>query len=369
MQAAGLGRICGSERGGPSDALIVKIVDSTSWGGYATIAGLALWGMLLATVVQAKEPVAADEAAAFGSEFSRRHGVPQAEVARVLTAARVEPRILELVSKPAETKPWHEYRRIFLTPSRIEAGVRYWREHLDVLEAAQDRYGVPAEIIVAIIGVETHYGRFTGTFRVVDALVTLAFSYPPRGRFFRSELEEYLLLVREEGLDPLVPKGSYAGAMGMPQFISSSYRRYAVDFDEDGQRDLWHSPPDIVGSVANYFGRHGWQSNQPVISPARVIGADYHSVVSDGLQLDRALGQLRRQGVEIDEPWPDEEPAVLIELDGDAGPEHWVGLQNFYVITRYNHSKLYAMAVYQLSQAIAAQRAEGARRELAQRQP
>lgn len=290
----------------------------------------------------------------FASEVAERHGLPRAEIERALGEARVRQEILDLIASPAERKPWHEYRAIFLNDDRIQEGVRFWRANEALLRAAAERFGVPPAIVVAIVGVETRYGRFTGRYRVLDALATLAFAYPRRSAFFRSELEQFFVLAHEESLDPLQPKGSYAGAMGVPQFIASSYRRYAVDFDGDGQRDLWESNADIIGSVANYFARHDWRQGEPVAAPARIEGTRSRALLSNALKPTRTLGELRRNGVTVEPAWPDDQPASLLELDGGDGAEHWVGLHNFYVITRYNHSHLYAMAIYQLSSEILA---------------
>jgi membrane-bound lytic murein transglycosylase B len=256
------------------------------------------------------------------------------------------------MSHPAEAKPWYEYRKIFLTEGRADAGVAFWREHVVALERAASEYGVDPEIIVAIIGVETFYGQRTGKYRVINALATLGFDYPPRAVFFRKELAQYLLLARDEGWDMLDPLGSYAGAMGMGQFIPSSYRMYAVDFSGDGKRDLWNSV-DAIGSVANYFRRHGWALGEGVATRAADGQTDD---VIEGLKTDPKpsydRGVLSRQGL-LPEAMPEGEgPFSVIALEAEEGMEYWIGQNNFYVITRYNRSPLYAMAVYQLSQEI-----------------
>jgi membrane-bound lytic murein transglycosylase B len=225
------------------------------------------------------------------------------------------------------------------------------REHADLLNRAQAEYGVPAEVITAIIGVETNYGGNLGRHRVLDALTTLGFAYPPRADFFRKELGQFALLVREEGIDPDTAVGSYAGAMGRPQFIPSSYRAYAVDFDGDGRRDLWDTA-DAIGSVANYFKRHGWRSGEPVVLPAEVPGGLPRGIeAAEGKpkRPDTTAGRLASAGIGGAAGLDPAAPASLIRLDGASGDEYWVGLENFYVITRYNHSNLYAMAVHQLS--------------------
>jgi membrane-bound lytic murein transglycosylase B len=261
-----------------------------------------------------------------------------------------------VISRPAEAKPWYQYRPLFVTEGRIQGGLEFWNANQELLAGVERELGVPAQIIVAIIGVETRYGTYTGRYPVLDALTTLGFGYPKRGDFFRSELEQFLLLSREENIDPLTTKGSYAGAMGKPQFIASSYRRYAVDFDQDGRRDLWNSTPDVVGSVANYFVRHGWRPGDPVATPARGVERSHRRFVEAGNKPSIPIGELAASGIGGAEALPRDSLASLIPLETKDGHEYWIGLHNFYVITRYNHSNLYAMAVFQLSEAIQARR-------------
>lgn len=294
----------------------------------------------------------------FLDEMAGRHNFQRTELAALFSQAELKPDIIAAISRPAEAKPWYEYRDIFLTSGRIEGGVEFWDEHAADLARAEKTYGVPAEIIVAIIGVETRYGKNTGSYRVLDALATLAFDYPPRSNFFRKELEQYLLLTREEKIPPLSLTGSYAGAMGLPQFIPSSFRNYAVDFDGDGKRDLWSNPSDAIGSVAHYFSEHGWQTGKPVASRAEVSGEHYSDVLGNGLKPVLSMAQLQEQGVRASDPVPMAALGSLLQFETESGMEYWIGLQNFYVITRYNHSALYAMAVYQLSQQISGQRLE-----------
>jgi membrane-bound lytic murein transglycosylase B len=260
--------------------------------------------------------------------------------------------IIAAITRPAESKPWHKYRPIFLTPERIRQGIDFMAANREALTRAEEVYGIPPEIVTAIIGVETFYGRQSGGYRVLDALATLAFDYPPRSAFFLSELEHYLLLTHEEGIDPLALKGSYAGAMGKPQFMPSSYRHYAVDFDGDQKRDLWNNTEDAIGSVARYLHEHGWLQRQEVTSPVSVGGDGYQAFVDQGLAPRTPLGEFRRAGVVAAADLPEDMPAALIRLDGESAPEYWLGFNNFYVITRYNRSPLYAMAVYQLSEEI-----------------
>lgn len=278
-------------------------------------------------------------------------GFDRDEILALLSEAERKESILEAMRRPAEAKPWHQYRPIFVTDERIAAGVRFWRRHAGLLARAEARYGVAPRIVVAVIGVETFYGRHTGGYRVLDALATLSFHYPPRATFFRSELKAFLQLTREEKLNPTEVKGSYAGAIGLGQFIPSSYRHYAVDFDDDGRRDLRASVADAIGSVANYLAEHGWQRDEGVALPARPR--------PDARRIDAPLKpvypleQLAQWGYDHEAEDASERLGTLITLDAGDAREHWIGLSNFYVITRYNHSELYAMAVHQLAEAIA----------------
>jgi membrane-bound lytic murein transglycosylase B len=287
------------------------------------------------------------------TEVSAQHGFERAELVELFKDAEHKQNIIDAISRPAEkTKPWYEYREIFVTETRIDEGVEFWRANAAALNRAHQEFAVPPEIVVAIIGVETRYGRNAGSYRVIDALATLAFDYPPRSDFFRGELTQFLLLAREEGVNPRALLGSYAGAMGYGQFIPSSFRNYAVDFDGDGKRDIWTNPQDAIGSVANYFRRHGWTADGHVVEPAAVTGPQADAVANESLNLQYTVGQLRALGTTVIGV-PDAAEAGLYRLDGATGPEYWVGLHNFYVITRYNHSSMYALAVHQLGQAIA----------------
>ena len=259
--------------------------------------------------------------------------------------------ILKSIAKPWEAKPWHQYYPIFLTEKRLEKGLEFWKTHQQTLARAEKESGVPAEIIVAIIGVETFYGTYIGKYSVLDALVTLGFHYPPRATFFRSELAQLFLLAKEENFDITNLRGSYAGAMGWGQFISSSYRHYAVDFDGDGVRDLLNNPDDAIGSVANYFKKHHWKANSDIAFKAQVSGTQHSALLSKSLKYSHQWAQLQDAGVSIAETNLNKETRVkLFEFDQPNNKEYWVGLPNFYVITRYNHSPLYAMAVFQFSQ-------------------
>ncbi len=314
---------------------------------------LLFCGLSLATLACAHTPQMQAEYRQFAEEMAQKHGFDAQAVTQLLNETTYRDDIIAAITRPAESKAWHEYRPIFIKQDRIDDGVAFWRENETLLAQVSQETGVPPEIIVAIIGVETRYGRFTGRHRVIDALTTLAFGYPKRAKFFRGELEEFLLLTREEQVDPRTATGSYAGAMGKPQFISSSYRAYAVDHDGDNKRDLWNSNADIIASVANYFKVHGWQAGQPVTLPVSG-GSDLVPIIAAGNKPKFTWEALLAKGVKpIQETTlaPDT-PVSLIKLDAGDADEYWVGLTNFYVITRYNTSNLYAMATYQLSQAI-----------------
>ncbi|KPJ93713.1 MAG: hypothetical protein AMJ53_06720 [Gammaproteobacteria bacterium SG8_11] len=288
----------------------------------------------------------------FIEDMNKKHGFKEDELVKVFSQVDINQKIIDAITRPAEAKPWYEYRPIFITDKRINGGVEFWKQHDAALSRAYKEYGVDPEIVVAIIGVESLYGKYRGRYSVLESLSTLAFNYPKRSRFFKSELEQFLLLAREENMDPMEIKGSYAGAMGKPQFISSSFRSYAVDFDDDGKRDLWENSVDVIGSVANYFAKHNWRKDQPVASKASISGNGYKALVEKGIRPHTQLGDMLKKGIKITDDFPTDEKAALIELETQDGHEHWVGMDNFYVITRYNHSQLYAMAVYQLSKAI-----------------
>jgi membrane-bound lytic murein transglycosylase B len=294
----------------------------------------------------------ADRLKAFILDMEQRHGFSRAELERLFDGAALQPSILQAIAKPAESKPWYQYRNIFLTSARIDGGLAFWQANASTLEQAFRRFGVEPEIIVAIIGVETAYGRNTGKYRVIDALATLGFNYPKRATFFRSELENYLLLARSQNFDPLVLTGSYAGAMGLPQFMPSSYRSYAVDFDDDTTIDIWNNPTDAIGSVGNYLREHGWITGAPITVSARVSGSGYQSLLGQGVKPKVPLSEMRDLGVEAVAPVGGDPKAALVELEAEYAREYWLGFNNFYVITRYNTSPLYAMAVYQLAQAL-----------------
>ena len=286
----------------------------------------------------------------FANELNKEHGISVEQTKAWLAQAEKKQSVLDATSRPAEkVTPWSDYQDIFLTKKRLKQGQAFMEENAELLAKAEKKYGVPKEIITAIIGVETFYGRIQGRFRVLDSLSTLAFDYPKRPLFWR-ELKQFLVMSQEEGFEPGDIKGSYAGAMGYGQFIPSSFRHYAIDFDGDGKKDLWANKADAIGSVAHYFNKHGWKTNQPVVQRVRVTGNAYDKMVNDRLKPKWQLHDLTALGVTPTQPVTKDEKVNLIKLNGKHGAEFWLGHNNFYVITRYNHSRRYAMAVYQLSQ-------------------
>lgn len=283
-------------------------------------------------------------------EVSSEHNVDAAKLRALFKQISVQQSVIDKMSRPAEKRlTWKQYRPIFLKQDRIDKGIAFMRENAELLQRAEREFAVPKEIITAIIGVETKYGRITGNHPVFSSVATLAFDYPPRSKFFRSELTQFLLLSEEEGINPITVKGSYAGAMGMSQFISSSYRHYAVDFDGDGKRDLFNSTADAIGSVANYFNVHKWKWGEAVVESASVPdNTAYKELISDKLKPASSRQELIQAGFQ---PKGESSGQLnVMSFEGNEGTELWVGHHNFYVITRYNHSPLYAMAVWQLSQ-------------------
>jgi len=284
------------------------------------------------------------------NDMSAREGVSQEVLAQFIADAKRRQDIIDLISKPAErVLSWEDYRRIFMDQPRIDGGVAFWNEHREVLEKVASKTGVPAEYIVAIIGVETRYGRIMGNHRVIDALATLAFDYPKRAAFFRVELANYFRLTQKHNLPANDLKGSYAGAMGMGQFMPSSYLSYAVDQTGDGVADIWRSPDDAIASVANYFKAHGWKKGGTVITPL----VDAEDLQHDRkLALDTTVAEVAALGVTVPAELPADTKAKVFQFTGEGSAEYWMALPNFYVITRYNHSHYYAMATHLLSQKI-----------------
>lgn len=282
-------------------------------------------------------------------------GVDREWLQQTLSAASRQESILKAISRPAEkSKPWADYQDIFLTERRTKEGVAFWSEHEESLNRVSASTGVPAEIIVAIIGVETYYGRIMGSYRVIDALSTLAFDYPRRSKFFTKELEVFLELAWASDLSIDTMKGSYAGAMGLGQFMPSSYRAYAKDFDGDEVIDIWGNAGDAIASVANYFVKHGWRSGGPIVVKADFAGGREAAIFDQSLKPVKTIDQLQSEGLVPQIAVAEDSLATPIAFEGKQGDEYWLGLHNFYVITRYNHSAMYAMAVLQLSEALRA---------------
>lgn len=293
---------------------------------------------------------------AFIDDLVTRSDFDRDALAAILGRAEIKPSVIRKISTPAEKKlTWAEYRKIFMTQERIAAGTTFWRENRAMLERIHKETGIPVEIVVGIIGVETYFGRITGSDRVIDALATLAFDYPPRAKYFRRELAEFLVLAREEGLDATLPTGSYAGAMGRPQFMPSSFRRYAIDASGDGKRDIWNDWADVAGSVANYFVQHGWRPGEEVAARA-TLGSHWRGAAPEPrniLSAKDTVESLSEKGVLFVTDLCADSQGALLAYEGDGGVEYWVGFHNFFVITKYNHSSMYALAAYQLGNKIA----------------
>ena len=296
----------------------------------------------------------APEVETFIQEMVQKHQFSDVSLRRLFAKVEANPAVISAISAPLTALPWHEFRRRYLDSARINGGVVFWREHAATLARARREFGVPEEIIVATIGVETTYGRHTGRFGVLEALSTLAFHYPPRAQLFRSELVQYLLLAREARIDATTVKGSYAGAIGISQFLPSSYRRYAVDFDGDGKRDLVKSTADAIGSVANYYKSHGWRAGEMIAVPAEVDPGEANALVELGVKPQLKVGELKRRGVSPAIPVEEGPQAALIMAESENGPSYWLGLNNFYVITRYNRSINYALVVDELARELRA---------------
>ena len=311
--------------------------------------------LLLVSQPPLAAPLDSEAVGEFVEHMAAEHQFDREALERLFAGVSRSDRIIELMSRPAEkTKPWWQYRGLFITEQRISRGVTFWRENTTTLDKAEGQFGIPPEVIVAILGVETSYGRIQGSFPVVEALGTLAFHYPggsaKRMEFFRSELQQFLIFAREDTLDPSSVTGSYAGALGMPQFMPSNFRRLALDFDNDGKRDIWNSPADAIGSIGNYLAHHGWQRGMQIASPASGSPDVLLSLAQDSLKPERDLSEygklsVRPQNAPFEPGWR----AALYELEGETAPEFWFGYWNFYVISRYNPRVKYAMAVAQLA--------------------
>ena len=318
---------------------------------------LLLLGAMLPLTDAAAAPATgqlAPEVETFIQEMVQKHQFSDVSLRRLFAGVEPNPAVISAISAPLTALPWHEFRRRYLDAARINGGVVFWQEHAATLARARREFGVPEEIIVATIGVETTYGRHTGRFGVLEALTMLAFNYPPRARLFRSELEHYLLLAREARFDATRIKGSYAGAIGIPQFLPSSYRRYAVDFDGDGRRDLTGNPADAIGSIANYYRSHGWRAGEMIAVPAEVDPGEANALLELGVKPQLKVGELKRRGVSPAAPVEEGPEAALIMAESENGPSYWLGLNNFYVITRYNRSINYALVIDELARELRA---------------
>ncbi len=342
--------------------MVSRFLDSRFRGNdrFFSVVSLAMIAMLLFAAPDAGAAkgnyAQRDDVRQFISEMAERHGFTRRALNRLFSRAQYQGAIVRAMTTPAEApvKSWQAYRALFVNRERIEAGLRFRERHAGALARAEREFGVHADIVVAILGVETLYGRNMGTYRVMDALTTLAFDFPRRGEYFRSELEEFLLNAREAGVNALDVRGSYAGAIGIPQFMPGSFRRFALDYDGDGQRDLNQSAVDAIGSVANFLKAHGWEAGLPVAAPAQVSGESYRKLADAGIKPQYRVADLQAFGVGTAELLPQEAACALIELETPGQPpEYWVGLQNFYALTRYNRSSFYAVAVIELARALA----------------
>ncbi len=291
--------------------------------------------------------------AGFIDEIAEKHAFSRRQLQRWFAQARVQQGILRAMAKPTTALPWYTFRETHVTPARVRGGLEYWERYAATLAKAAARSGVPEELLVATVGIESFYGKLAGKSNVFNALFTLAFNYPPRAERFRSELEEFLLLTRELKLDPLQVKGSYAGALGVPQFLPSSYRQYAVDFDGDGQRDLWNHS-DAIGSIANYYKSYGWRTGEAVLAAIEQSGQppgdEFKALLERGINPHTTVAAIRRTGVTPAYLVDDDTVAAVFGAETGAGMRYWMGFNNFYVITRYNRSVNYALAVYELAQ-------------------
>ena len=324
--------------------------------GYANIERLAQVCVLvvLAAVVAPAMAVSLDQYPRLVELANRMAGTPGLNGEQIkgwFRDAAIKSKIITAMNRPAERLPWHRYQLLFVNSASISGGVQFMKHHAAALARAEQQYGVPTEIIVAIIGIETRYGKILGNLRVLDSLVTLSMEYPRRSKFFSSELEHFLHLVSEQGLDPLSIKGSYAGAMGVPQFMPSSYRKYAVDFDGDGRADLIHSVTDAIGSVANYLAQHRWRPGEPIVT--RVIDPPdaLQAMATRGLKAQTPAAKVRALGVPVSTGSGDK--LGVMQFDGKMGATYRLGHHNFFVITRYNHSQNYGMSVFELAEQIA----------------
>lgn len=292
---------------------------------------------------------AAPQVQAFINEMVVKHQFNREQLQQLFAKVEYQPRIIKLMQMPHEAKPWYIYRTTFVTDARAKAGIKFWKEHEQLLEQVEQEYGIPASIIVAILGVETYYGPMQGNIRVIDSLSTLAFNYPPRAAFFKSELAHFLIMTRAANVNPEQFVGSYAGAFGKAQFMPSSYRNYAVAFHHSGFSDLINNDADVIASIANYFKKNGWHAREGIASPAKVNGTRYLALAGQDMKPTRTIAAWKQLGVQSSFPLPLSQTAALLKLQQKQQAEYWLGLHNFYVLSRYNPRLNYAMAVYQLS--------------------
>lgn len=289
-------------------------------------------------------------------QMAHDHGFDLQQLRALFSQVQTSQSVLKGISAPSTAKAWYEFKPLFVDQNRIVGGVKFWNDNAGILAKARAEFGVPESVVVALIGIETRYGRNTGNHRVIDALHTLAFDWPARGDFFRGELEQFLLLCREQNWDPLTVKGSFAGAMGLGQFMPSSYRRYGTDYDGDGRIDLWTNPADAIGSVAGYLRYFGWREGTPIVAPARIDSDDPKALLDIGLKPSMSLAEWRVRGASPLTPLPDQFQASVFSVDLIGGPEYWFGFDNFYALLQYNRSRNYVMAIYELSREIARER-------------
>jgi membrane-bound lytic murein transglycosylase B len=326
-------------------------------------AGISCLALTLCSVMAADAQTPPDdfrplrpEIEKFVTYMARTHGFNARDLRALFAKVKISEAVTRSMNAPSTAKPWYEFKPLFVDQARIIGGVKFWNDNAEVLARARNDFGVPESIIVALIGVETRYGRHVGTYRIMDTLSTLAFEYPTRREFFRGELEQFLLLAREQHWDPLSIKGSFAGAMGLPQFMPSSYRKHAIDYDTDGSIDLWSNAADAIGSVASYLKEYGWKDGGPIVAPARVDTTDWRALVDLGLKPSLTLDQWRMRGVDTLSSASPQLPASLFSIDLMGGPEFWFGFDNFYALLQYNRSRNYVMAIYELALEIARER-------------
>lgn len=307
----------------------------------------------LKVVTQSTNMAQRPEVQAFITEMAHKYNFNREQLNTLFSQIKTNEEVMAKITKPYEAKPWYIYRDFFLKPERIQKGVAYWKTHENTLDLAHKKYGIPPEIIVAIIGVESLYGEDKGKFPVLSTLATLSFENYRRNKFFKDELKQFLLLTRENKLNPLQVNGSYAGAMGLPQFMPSSYREYAVDFNQKGYSDLMNSHEDAITSVANYLLKHGWTAGEPIVYQATVTGEKYASLSPKNLKPNLNKADLEKYGITSATPIHNNQLVAFIKLQGKNADEYWVGLQNFYVISTYNKSNQYVMVVNLLAEKIA----------------